>query len=119
MERTSAFDAIERYAPEAFSIAATVLLASVMVHDAPASMLTVGWALLGLVLLIGGFVAREAILRRSGLVLLGMCIVKVLAYDSRELETLARIVSFILLGLVLMLVSFIYTRFSGTLKRYL
>ena len=90
-----------------------------MLHDTSASLLTVAWALFGLALLVAGFVSGEAILRRSGLVLLGICIVKVLAYDSRQLETLARIVSFILLGLVLMLVSFIYTRFSGTVRKYL
>jgi uncharacterized membrane protein len=52
-------------------------------------------------------------------VLLAVCLIKVLAYDSRQLDTLARIVSFMLLGAVLILVSWIYTRFGSRLRRYL
>jgi hypothetical protein len=110
---------IESHAREGFAIAATLLLASVLFHNVSPSLLTVAWALLGLSLLVVGFGAREAVLRRSGLVLLAMCIAKVLAYDSRQLETVSRIFSFILLGLVLMLVSYLYTRFGATLRKYL
>jgi uncharacterized membrane protein len=52
-------------------------------------------------------------------VLLGVCLVKLLGYDALQLEALARIVSFMLLGAVLIAVSWIYTRFSTQLRPYL
>jgi Predicted membrane protein (DUF2339) len=109
---------VDLHARQLFSILATVLLGAVLFHDVPADVLTVAWALQGLVLLVVGFSAREPILRRSGLVLLGVCLVKVLGYDSRELETLARILSFTLLGAVLIVVSWIYTRFGLRFRQY-
>lgn len=110
---------VDSHARQIFSILATALLAAMLFHNVPSGFLTVAWALQGLVLLAAGFPGREPILRRSGLVLLGVCLVKVLAYDSRELETLARIMSFTLLGAVLIVVSWIYTRFASRLRRYL
>ena len=110
---------VDLHARELFSIFATILLGAVLFHDVPAGLLTVAWAMQGLVLLAAGFSSREAILRRSGLVLLGVCLVKVLGYDSRQLETLARILSFMLLGAVLIVVSWIYTRFGLKLRQYL
>jgi uncharacterized membrane protein len=110
---------VDLHARELFSIFATILLGAVLFHDVPAGLLTVAWAMQGLVLLVAGFSSREPILRRSGLVLLGVCLVKVLGYDSRQLETLARILSFMLLGAVLIVVSWIYTRFGMKLRQYL
>jgi uncharacterized membrane protein len=110
---------VDLHARELFSILATLLLGAVLFHDVSAGLLTVAWAMQGLVLLVAGFSSREPILRRSGLVLLGVCLVKVLGYDSRQLETLARILSFMLLGAVLIVVSWIYTRFGLKLRQYL
>jgi len=58
-------------------------------------------------------------LRLCGLLLLGACVFRVFLYDLRNLETLPRIVSFIVLGLLMLAVSFIYTRYYERLKRYL
>lgn len=58
-------------------------------------------------------------LRRSGLVLLAVCTVKAFAYDFRHLETLARIVSFTVLGLLLLATSWVYARYNDRLQRFL
>jgi uncharacterized membrane protein len=56
-------------------------------------------------------VAREsALLRWQALVLFGLVIVKVFLYDSSYLERFYRIVSFAILSLVLLVVSFLYQR---------
>jgi uncharacterized membrane protein len=40
-------------------------------------------------------------------------------YDLRELETLYRIMSFFVLGVILVGVSWVYTRFRDRIQRYL
>ena len=47
------------------------------------------------------------------------CILKAFAYDLRNLDTLPRIFSFIVLGLLLVAVSWVYTRFRDLVQRYL
>ncbi|MGB2899120.1 MAG: DUF2339 domain-containing protein [Candidatus Acidiferrum sp.] len=56
-------------------------------------------------------VRRESpLLRWQALVLFGLVVVKVFLYDSSYLERFYRIVSFFILGLVLLVVSFLYQR---------
>ncbi|HKV64184.1 MAG TPA: DUF2339 domain-containing protein [Candidatus Acidoferrum sp.] len=56
-------------------------------------------------------VSREsALLRWQALILFGLVVVKVFIYDSSFLERFYRIVSFFILGLVLLTVSFLYQR---------
>ena len=83
------------------------------------SLLTVAWGGEGLVLLVSGFPLRDRILRLSGLALLVACILKLFLWDLRHLDTLPRIFSFIVLGLILVGVSWIYTRFRERVQRYL
>lgn len=109
---------IDLNARAVFAVLASVLLAALLYYEVPARFLTIAWALEGVMLLAVGFPARERILRLSGLVLLLACILKVFAYDLREIETLFRILSFIVLGLLLLGVSLIYTRFKDQLRRY-
>lgn len=109
---------IDLNARSVFAVLASVLLAALLYYEVSARFLTIAWALEGVMLLAVGFPARERILRLSGLVLLLACIVKVFAYDLRELETLFRILSFIVLGLLLLGVSLIYTRYKDQLRRY-
>jgi uncharacterized membrane protein len=52
----------------------------------------------------------SALLRWQALVLFGLVVVKVFLYDSSYLERFYRIVSFFILGLVLLVVSFLYQR---------
>jgi uncharacterized membrane protein len=48
-----------------------------------------------------------------------VCILKLFLYDLRNLETIYRILSFVALGLILLGVSWIYTRFRERVSRYL
>ncbi len=109
----------DRHARAIFALLATAMLTWLLYNEVPGDVLTEAWALEGTPLLILGFVMRERVLRLCGLVLLGTCVFKVFLYDLRNLETLPRIVSFIVLGLLMLAVSFIYTRFYERLKHYL
>jgi uncharacterized membrane protein len=71
------------------------------------SMLWLVWAL---GLLGAGFWKKSQAIRWQALVLLGVVIVKVFLFDLSFLEKFYRIVSFLLLGLALMLTSFYYQR---------
>jgi uncharacterized membrane protein len=97
--------------------AATVLLATLIGVEARPSLVTMGWGLQGTVLLFTGFIARERALRLAGLVMLFVCILKLFLYDLRELEALARILSFVVLGLVLLGVSWTYTRYKEQIRK--
>jgi uncharacterized membrane protein len=57
--------------------------------------------------------------RLSGLFLFMVCVLKLFLYDLRQLETINRILSFIVLGVILVSVSWIYTRFRDRIQRYL
>jgi uncharacterized membrane protein len=81
--------------------------------------LTVALGIQGLALLAAGFPAHERPLRLAGLALLLFCISKLFLYDLRHLETLYRILSFLTLGLILVGVSWIYTRFRDAVRREL
>jgi hypothetical protein len=110
---------VERYARLSFSVMATALLAALLFYEVSGSMLTVAWGLEGIALLIAGFPLSDRVLRISGLTLFLVCVLKLFMWDLRHLETLYRILSFIVLGLMLVSVSWIYTRFREQLQRYL
>jgi len=102
-----------------FSALATLLLCAVLYGRVSGSLLTVSLGFEGLALLAAGFPLRERVLRLEGLGLLLFCILKLFVYDLRNLETLYRILSFIALGLILLAVSWIYTRFREHIRRLL
>jgi uncharacterized membrane protein len=110
---------LERYPRLFYAVLATALLSVLLFYEVSGRMLTMSWALEGVALLIVGFPLRDRVLRLLGLALFLLCILKLFFYDFRELETLYRILSFIVLGVILVGVSWIYTRFRGRIERYL
>jgi uncharacterized membrane protein len=68
------------------------------------------WLVYALGLLVAGVWKKSAVLRWQALILLGVVIGKVFLFDLSFLERFYRIVSFILLGLALLLISFYYQR---------
>jgi len=82
-------------------------------------MLTIAWGLEGVALLAAGFPLADRVLRLSGLAILVGCIGKLFFWDLSYLDTLPRIFSFIVLGALLVGVSWVYTRFREQVERYL
>jgi len=101
------------------SLLATTLLGALIYHEVSGSVLTVAWGAEAVVLLAAGFTLRDRVLRLSGLALFLICTLKLFFWDLRNLETLPRIVSFIVLGLLLVTVSWVYTRFRDQVQRFL
>ena len=100
-------------------LGATALLAALLYREVRPSMVTLALGLQGLALMFTGLVARERVLRLSGLALLLGCILKLFIYDLRELEALARIMSFVILGLILLAISWTYTRYRTQIQKFL
>ena len=108
-----------RYPRAFYSLLASVLLAVLLFYEVTGGVLTVAWGVEALALLAAGFPLRDRFQRLSGLFLFLICVLKLFLYDLRQLETINRILSFIVLGLILVSVSWIYTRFRSRLQRYL
>jgi uncharacterized membrane protein len=70
------------------------------------------WAATGLGAVVWGMVRRSVNVRLGGLALLMLAIAKVWTYDLSELEELARALSFVALGLLLLVGAFAYQRFK-------
>ena len=68
------------------------------------------WIVYGAALMVAGFWKRSAFIRWQAMVLLAVTIGKVFLYDSRELQQVYRILSFIALGVLLMGISYAYHR---------
>ena len=108
---------LDESARAALSLLATVLFSAFLFYEVSGSWLTVAWSVQGTVLLLAGFALRDRQLRLSGLVLLGVCILKAFIYDFRELETVFRIFAFLVLGTLMLAVSFVNTRYREQIRR--
>jgi uncharacterized membrane protein len=68
------------------------------------------WMAYGSMLMFIGFLRRSAFVRWQALLLLGIAIAKVFIHDVFELDLVYRVVSFIILGILLLGISFAYQR---------
>jgi hypothetical protein len=103
----------------ALSVAATLSLASLIYVQVRPTLVTVTWGAQAAILLATGFPTRERLLRLSGLGVLLACIMRLFVFDLPQLEELARIISFVALGAVLLTVSWIYTRYRARIQKFL
>jgi uncharacterized membrane protein len=109
----------ERHAGAFYSILGTLLFTILLFDKVQGRLLTVALGAQGIGLLVAGMFASERVLRISGLALFLVCIGKAFIHDLRQLDTLSRILSFIVLGLLLLGASWIYTRFRDRVRRLL
>lgn len=81
--------------------------------------LTASWSLLALLLFAAGIVVRERIYRWVGLAVLATALGRVVVIDVWKLETIYRVLSFMALGIVLLVLGFIYIKFEDKIRRWL
>ncbi|EMA07676.1 Predicted membrane protein [Haloarcula vallismortis] len=75
--------------------------------------LSVAWAVLGLAFVGVGLALDDRSRRLQGVVVLGLVTTKVFLYDTQGLDTLARTLSFLVLGGILLVASYAYARWQG------
>ena len=83
-------------------------------HGLRAGGVSITWALFALAFLITGIRYRLTALRYCGLALFGIVAVKVFTSDLDSLDSFYRIIAFLILGVLLLLGSFLYLRFRET-----
>ncbi len=88
-------------------------------HLVDPSSLSLGWAVCGFAFLIVGFATKERPYRIGGLVALGGALLRVLFYDLRQMSTPHRILSFIVLGVILLVLAYLYAKNRENLARWL
>jgi uncharacterized membrane protein len=72
--------------------------------------LSMFWGIVALVAIVVGLVGDVRELRYGGLALLGLSVAKVFAYDLSELDSLYRVLSFIAVGIMLLVGAYAYQR---------
>ena len=89
----------------------TLLLLHGLFYYASKSMITLSVGVAGLALFAPGFYFKDRPLRYAGLLMFAVAVVHIGAVDIAGLSIIYKIISFILLGLMLLGVSYVYTRF--------
>ncbi len=101
-----------------FALLASALVPILIFYQLSADYVSMGWAIAALALLGTGFATKERTFRLCGLALLLLTLGKVTLFDLAGVETIYRILSFIVLGVILLLASLAYTRYRKTVERY-
>ena len=108
-----------RIPSSALAIAATLLFwAWVTVYHDPIP-LTAAWALLALALFSAGFLMRARIFRLGGLGVLALALCRIVLVDVWLLDLPLRILSFLVLGSVLLLLGYLYNRYADRIRQWL
>jgi uncharacterized membrane protein len=81
--------------------------------------ITIAWSLLGLGAFLFALAVGERSFRLAGLALLLISVAKILLMDVWALSPSDRYTTLIILGAALVTVSFLYTRFSATIRKFL
>jgi hypothetical protein len=85
----------------------------------PANLATLAWVVAAFVAMAVGFVVRERAYRLSGLGMLALALGRLFVLDLSELPMDRRILTFILLGVILLAISFAYTRLRHRLEQWM
>jgi hypothetical protein len=102
----------ERDLEHVFSGLATLIMAA-LIGEHGGRCISLLWALQGLTVLVAGFISKDKCFRVYGLTLLTLVCAKLIFVDMATLQIAYRIMSFIAVGVVLLLTSFFYVRFPG------
>ncbi len=92
---------------------------SVQVWERGGFYLAASWAVYAAVLLAIGLATRERVYRLAGFAILAATLIRVTIFDAWRLGVAYRMISFIVLGAVLMTVGFLYNRYQDKLKEWL
>ena len=89
-----------------------MLLTALIGTEANRHLVSVAWAIEGLALVAAGFALRDRVFRALGLGVFGVLVLKILFVDLAGAETIYRILSFIVAGVVLLVASYVYATFA-------
>lgn len=95
------------------------LVTFLILNEVSPGRVTIGWGIEAVAAFLFALMVSERSFRLSGLGLLLVCVGKIVALDVWRQERSDRFITFIILGVALLLVSYLYTRYSEAIRRYL
>ena len=113
------YDRILRRSEQWFFFLAFALCVIALAAKLSFSHITIAWSLLGLAVFLFALAVGERSFRLAGLSLLLVCVAKILLMDVWGLPPSERYITLIVLGLALLAVSFLYTRFASVMRKFL
>jgi hypothetical protein len=99
-----------------YACAANLMLTLFILKQVPSQYISAALGCEGIFLLLGGFLLSDAVFRTTALGILGLLTTKLLFMDFAKFDTLERIISFIVAGVVFLLSSYAYARFTHSFE---
>src|SRR5882762_3282484 len=96
-----------------------ILVTILIFNEVSEGRVTIGWGLEAVAAFLFALIVAERSFRLAGLGLLLVCVAKIVVLDVWRQEVSDRFITFIILGVALLLVSYLYTRYSEAIRRYL
>ena len=79
--------------------------------------LSIFWGIYALALIAYGIWKRDKSMRITGIVVFGVTLVKLFFYDIAHLSTISKTIVFIALGLLLLVISFLYNKYTSIISQ--
>ena len=89
------------------------LMAQFHIPDATKLGLSILWGVYALVLIVIGIASNKKHLRIAAIALLAVTLVKLFLYDVANLPTIPKTILFVSLGLLMLIVSFLYNKYKN------
>ncbi|MBL8237009.1 MAG: DUF2339 domain-containing protein [Bryobacterales bacterium] len=112
-------DPFARWTGAVHGVLATLTITALLQDFVSGRRLTLAWGAEAFTFLGAGIGLHRRQLRLSGLALFALCLGKLFFYDFSQLDTMSRILSFLVLGCLLIATSWAYSRFREQIKQYL
>jgi len=96
-----------------------ILVTVLILNEVSEGRVTIGWGVEAVAAFLFALIVGERSFRLAGLGLLLVCVAKIVVLDVWRQERSDRFITFIILGVALLLVSYLYTRYSEAIRRYL
>jgi len=114
-----AFSAFDRRPEQVLFFIPFFLLTVLLALEVPKGMVTVAWGVEAVAIFLLALAVGQRSYRLSGLGLLLLCVGKIIVIDVWGLQPRDRYLTFIVLGMALWGVSFLYTRYREAIRQYL
>jgi len=96
-----------------------ILVTFLILNEVSQGRVTIGWGIEAVATFLFALIVGERSFRLAGLGLLLVCVARIVVLDVWRQERADRFITFIILGVALLLVSYLYTRYSEAIRRYL
>lgn len=111
--------AVSRRPEQIQFFAAITLLTFMLALKMRAGMVTIAWGVEGVCIVLLALAVKERSYRLTGLGVLLLCVGKVMVLDAWGLQPRDRYITFIIVGIALLSVSFLYSKHRDAIRQFL